>query len=119
MVWRAWVLSWADRCDPFLLPLPDQSLQNSGQQVRVMSEWFRMTNKERKRYRVEAQVAKARGEADRRREVEAALERMRMMPPSRSRFSMMTRTRPACRRHEPMASLRGALHCLQIVLWNL
>jgi hypothetical protein len=36
--------------------------------VKARSAWFRLTNKERRRYCVEAEVAKAREEAERRRQ---------------------------------------------------
>ncbi len=38
----------------------------------MSSEWFKLTNRERKRYRVEAQVARAREEAERRQVMEEA-----------------------------------------------
>ncbi len=52
------------------LPLPVPSSQEGEQCARMDAEWSKLTNKERKRYRVEAEVAKARWEASMQQEEE-------------------------------------------------
>ncbi len=61
-------------CDPIS--------QEGALQAKLISEWMKLTNKERKRYRVEAQVAKARAEAEMKREVKDFVQLMRTHAPT-------------------------------------
>ncbi len=54
------------------------NLQRSQRDAKLQAEWILLTNKERKRYRLEDEVAKARAEADRPRQVEEGMMRLKM-----------------------------------------